>query len=127
MHSETKKIGDTLDRFVKNEIDQDFLKRSHMPFAHIRAQIQPNNGQERFSKSFMQEPTSSGLRNSTMTNSPIKAGTVKELAHGFKRTSENGHVPFAATQRTGKDLDARFRKDSLTKTSFAWKAPTCMK
>ena len=35
-NSETKKIGDTLDRFVKNEIDQDFLKRSHLPFAHVR-------------------------------------------------------------------------------------------
>lgn len=38
-NSETKRIGDTLERFVKNEIDQDFLKRSHMPFAAIREQI----------------------------------------------------------------------------------------
>ena len=35
-NSEVKRIGDTLDRFVKNEIDQDFLKRSHMPFASVR-------------------------------------------------------------------------------------------
>ena len=35
-NSETKKIGDTLDRFVKNEIDQDFLKRSHLPFAQVK-------------------------------------------------------------------------------------------
>lgn len=42
MNSETKKIGDTLDRFVKNEIDQDFLKRSHLPFAHVKAQMAQN-------------------------------------------------------------------------------------
>ena len=38
-NSDTKRIGDTLDRFVKNEIDQDFLKRSHLPFAHVRQKI----------------------------------------------------------------------------------------
>ena len=35
-NSPMKRVGDTLDRFVKNEIDEDFLKRSHLPFASVR-------------------------------------------------------------------------------------------
>jgi len=35
-NSETKKIGENLDSFVKNQIDEDFLKKSHVPFANVR-------------------------------------------------------------------------------------------
>ena len=40
MESDTKKIGDFVERFVKNEIDQDFLKRSHLPFAKVKETIE---------------------------------------------------------------------------------------
>lgn len=73
----------------------------------------------------MQEPGSPGVR-SSVNNSPVKTGTGKEMAQVFKRTSENGNVPFAAAQRGQRDLDARFRKDSLAKSAFVWKVPTSM-
>lgn len=38
-NSDAKRVGDTLDRFVKNEIDEDFLKRSHLPFNSVKHQI----------------------------------------------------------------------------------------
>lgn len=38
MNSETKKVGDEANTFIKNEANQD-LKVSHMPFAALKAQF----------------------------------------------------------------------------------------
>lgn len=38
-NSETKRIGDKIDSFQKNEIDLNSLKRSHVPFANIKSAL----------------------------------------------------------------------------------------
>ena len=40
LNSHLQKVGDCNDQFQENIIDKDFLRNSHLPFAHVRHQIQ---------------------------------------------------------------------------------------
>ena len=119
-NSEVKRIGDTLDRFVKNEIDQDFLKRSHMPFASIRNKIEDKRPEIKTSFGMTSATSFPSLKPSPTAASPPRS---KDHAMSFKRSSEVSNVPFSMNAR-GRLDDARDRNNTLTKTSFAWKAPT---
>ena len=52
-------------------------------------------------------------------------GDTNSLAYHFKRSSENGNVPFSAAKRFAND-DARDRTSCFSKSQFTWKAPTVM-
>lgn len=126
-NSETKRIGDTLDRFVKNEIDQDFLKRSHLPFANVRQQISETQKPQMSSNGYSFSPVNllAAVRPS-VTGSPARKGE-KELAIQFKQQSEAGNVPFSSARRSGREeANSKMNITTVNAQTFAWKVPTVM-
>ena len=124
-NAEGKRIGDTLDRFVKNEIDKNQLTRSHMPFASIKAQIQNQDPRPQINTSFGLTSSTPLVARVSLNNSPTKSPTGRKglsVAQQLKQQAQAGNVPFAPAQRNRNDLHDR--NTSLTKTTFAWKAPT---
>ena len=118
-----------MDRFVKNEIDQDFLKSSSMPFASVRSQIAQHYDREsRYmnSNSAFNASHTHGANSSIVlrANSNKTPGAIMAKQNRF--FSETGNVPFSSAHR-GKADDAPDRNNSLQKTAFAWKSPTVMR
>ena len=109
-NSETKKIGDNLGNFRKNIIDEDFLKKSHVPFANVRQKIANANA-------------SAPAVNMKFSTSPYAAphSSAQQIKHG----SENSKLPFSPTRR-GKADDARDPFAGLSKTQYMWQTPTVM-
>ena len=69
------------------------------------------------------------MANTGNTFSPKRApvgGDTKTLATHFKRASEVGNVPFAASHRFTHD-DSKDRTSNFSKSQYTWKAPTVMK
>lgn len=133
LNSETKKVGDTLDRFVKNEIDQDFLKRSHLPFAAVRNKISHTQRPELASSSGFGSTnlgtgmSSKGFQRSVI-NAPLSPGKPVQKAEAMiiKTQSEVGNVPFSQAHRVSRINESKERNNTMTASTFAWKSPTVM-
>lgn len=104
MNSETKKVGDAGNSFIKNEANQD-LKLSHMPFAHLKGQMSATT-----SRHVNNTPGVMQGASQVAANSYIAPG---RFSTQFK--AEPSRLPFSATQRFGAD-NARNQYDSFNKT-----------
>lgn len=102
-----------------------------MPFAKIKSGLDKANptAVSFLSTQPVKPPVNSQLGMSTTnTFSPKKKlmdGDTNSLAYQFKRTSEVGNVPFAASKRFISD-EAKDRNACFSKSQFTWKAPTVM-
>lgn len=112
-NSATKKIGDRT-HFVANIIDQEDLKRSHIPFASIKSKI--GNDQK--------------MRNEF---SPSKTSykTFQEVKMDFaahKDMSVTSRLPFSQIMRKPIEVKISSQNPDHTynKTNFTWKSPTVM-
>lgn len=120
-NSDTKYIGTHKGKGIDNLIDQDDLKRSHMPFDPLG------------------KPDKLKLYSSFYGSTNSKHGLVKPApsyndAHGafsvFKTSSTQSKVPFSPTKRNRLERDFnRFDKvngyeKSVNSAAFSWKVPT---
>ena len=116
-NSEVKKVGDAGNKFEDNIIDQDFLKRSHVPFASVKNQMFKDSQEKRhvtLSPNVLIDKLKTGSYNLGRFNSQ------------FKTPFENSNLPFSPTQRFDTD-NSKKQFASLNKTNFSWKSPTYMK